>query len=94
MSNVPQCSTLGPVLFNIFINGLDRGAECTLSKSVDNVKLGGVAYLLEGHASIQRDFNRLGKWANRNTLEFNKEKCRVLHVGKNIPRNQGMLGSC
>ena len=71
-------------MFNIFINGLDRGAECTLSKSVDNVKLGGVAYLLEGHASIQRDFKRQEKWADRNIVEFKKEKCGVLHVGRNI----------
>lgn len=55
-SNIPQGH---PVLGCIYVNGLDSGTECTLSKVAEDAKLGEVVDIPDGCAAIQWDLNRM-----------------------------------
>ena len=67
--------------FNFFIDDVAGGMDCIPSKCAYDTKLGGAVNTLQGRAAIQRDFDKLEKWADRNVTKFNKGKYKVLHVG-------------
>ena len=81
-SGVPQGSVLGPLLFVMYINDLDEGVVNWISKYADDTKIGGVVDNEEDFQSLQSDLGQLEKWAERWQMEFNADKCEVLHLGR------------
>lgn len=61
---------LGPELFNILDGDTDSGIECTLSQFSDDTKLTVTVDTLEGRDAIQRNPDRLERWAAANLMKF------------------------
>lgn len=82
-SELPQGLVLGPALLNIFSGDMDSGIKGTFSKFTDVMELCGSVDTLEGRNAIQRDQERVERWACRNLIKVNKAKCKVQHLGWN-----------
>ncbi|PKU30118.1 rna-directed dna polymerase from mobile element jockey-like [Limosa lapponica baueri] len=91
-SGVPQGSILVMIPINIFINDLDAGVECTLSKFADDTKLRGAFDSLEGQEALQRDLDRLEHWSIINGMKFNKTKFQIQHLGRSNTGQKCKLG--
>lgn len=59
-------------------------------KFADNTELGGEMNLLEGKAILQSNLDRLEEWPSK---KFDKDVCKVLHLGCHNQRAHYRLGS-
>ena len=91
-SGIPQGSVLGPVLFLIFINDLPGVVESTARLFADDTKLYRELHCDNGRHLLQADIELLEEWAVKWQLPFNKEKCKIMHIGSSNPRFDYQMG--
>jgi hypothetical protein len=92
-SGVPQGSVLGPVLFIIYINDLESNLTAKLAKFADDSKLCKVVNNEKDAESLKKDLEKLEKWSSDWQMQFNTEKCSVMHLGNKNKSSQYSLNN-
>ncbi len=82
-SGVAQGSVVGPVLFLIYVNDLDDGLTCKVSKFAEDTKIASKVISTLDKEFLQRDLDKLSNWAHEWQMKFNVEKCKVMHIAIN-----------
>ena len=82
LSGILQGSVLGPVLFLVFIDDLEEGVMSGVLKFADDTKIFRRVDSDEDREALQRDLDRLVQWSEVWQMEFNVDKCKVMHLGR------------
>ena len=89
LSGVPQGSVLGPLLFILYVNEIPEVIQGTAKLFADDTKIFDKTCRRD---SLQKDLDTLYLWSSKWLLKFNEFKCKVMHIGRNNPRNDYKIG--
>ena len=76
---------MGTILFIIYVNDIDDGIACKISKFTDDTKIVNPVITEAQRQFIQKDLNTLVDWSHKWQMKFNLDKCHVLHMGNYNP---------
>ena len=80
---MPQSSVLDPILFLIYINDIDEGLTCKISKFVDDTKVTSKVTTIAEKKQVQFKLDIVVSWSEKWQLKFNVDKCKALHIENN-----------
>ena len=93
-SGVPQGSVLRPTLFIYFINDLPNVVNDTPIKIfADDTKIYHGVNDENNVNKLQKSIDAMYEWTQKWLLQFNKEKCKILHLGTKNEKNKYFIGS-
>ncbi len=75
LSGVTRGSVLGPVLFLMYVNDIDDGITCKISKFADDTKITSKVTSSIDKRKLQLNFDRLVNWTEKWQMKFNVDKC-------------------
>ena len=81
-SGIPQGTVLGPLLFVVYINDILENVTSEGFLFADDTKLFHAIISKNDALHLQSDIDILTRWAEKWGMEFNREKCHVLTLGK------------
>jgi len=81
LSGILQGSVLGSLLFLIFVNDLPDWIKTNIRMFADDTKIWTKTVTEEDVVKIQEDLNSFCEWSKKWLLQFNPQKCVVMHIG-------------
>ena len=81
-SGIPQGTVLGPLLFVVYINDILENVTSDGFLFADDTKIFRAITSKNDALHLQSDIDTLTRWSEKWGMEFNREKCHVLTLGK------------